>query len=213
MLETGFGLGNNFLATWAAWRDDPQRCRQLHFISIEQHAADARRPAPALARDRALRAARRRAGRRAGRRSRCNLHRLALRRRPRRSCCSRFGDVARLAARSWSPRVDAFFLDGFAPARNPAMWDARAVQGDGAPGRARRDGRDLERGARGARRPAQRRLRGRATRPAPAASATSRRPASRRASRRGHRRGGRSRPWPADAAPARARERGERRRS
>src|SRR5207344_3213472 len=35
VLETGFGLGNNFLATWAAWRADPNRCRQLHFISIE----------------------------------------------------------------------------------------------------------------------------------------------------------------------------------
>ena len=23
ILETGFGLGNNFLATWAAWREDP----------------------------------------------------------------------------------------------------------------------------------------------------------------------------------------------
>src|SRR4051812_32428877 len=23
ILETGFGLGHNFLATWAAWRDDP----------------------------------------------------------------------------------------------------------------------------------------------------------------------------------------------
>jgi tRNA 5-methylaminomethyl-2-thiouridine biosynthesis bifunctional protein len=34
VLETGFGLGNNFLATWAAWRADPKRCRQLHFISI-----------------------------------------------------------------------------------------------------------------------------------------------------------------------------------
>ena len=36
VLETGFGLGNNFLATWAAWRADPRRCRQLHFVSIEQ---------------------------------------------------------------------------------------------------------------------------------------------------------------------------------
>ena len=35
VLETGFGLGNNFLATWATWRDDPQRCARLHFISIE----------------------------------------------------------------------------------------------------------------------------------------------------------------------------------
>jgi tRNA 5-methylaminomethyl-2-thiouridine biosynthesis bifunctional protein len=25
VLETGFGLGNNFLATWQAWRDDPER--------------------------------------------------------------------------------------------------------------------------------------------------------------------------------------------
>jgi tRNA 5-methylaminomethyl-2-thiouridine biosynthesis bifunctional protein len=37
ILETGFGLGNNFLATWAAWRADPQRCEHLVFISIEKH--------------------------------------------------------------------------------------------------------------------------------------------------------------------------------
>src|SRR4029453_12085875 len=37
VLETGFGLGNNFLATWAAWRADPQRPRRLRFISIEKH--------------------------------------------------------------------------------------------------------------------------------------------------------------------------------
>ena len=37
VLETGFGLGNNFLATWAAWRADPQRSRRLTFISVEKH--------------------------------------------------------------------------------------------------------------------------------------------------------------------------------
>jgi tRNA 5-methylaminomethyl-2-thiouridine biosynthesis bifunctional protein len=36
VLETGFGLGNNFLATWQAWRDDPLRCERLIFISIER---------------------------------------------------------------------------------------------------------------------------------------------------------------------------------
>ncbi len=36
ILETGFGTGLNFLATWQAWRDDPQRCRRLHFISLEK---------------------------------------------------------------------------------------------------------------------------------------------------------------------------------
>ena len=37
ILETGFGLGHNFLATWAAWRADPQRSEQLHFVSLERH--------------------------------------------------------------------------------------------------------------------------------------------------------------------------------
>ena len=36
VLETGFGLGNNFLATWQAWRDDPERCERLEFVSIER---------------------------------------------------------------------------------------------------------------------------------------------------------------------------------
>ena len=34
VLETGFGLGHNFLATWAAWRQDSQRCTQLHYLAI-----------------------------------------------------------------------------------------------------------------------------------------------------------------------------------
>ncbi|WP_347250350.1 MnmC family methyltransferase, partial [Zoogloea sp.] len=37
IIETGFGLGLNFLATWQAWRDDPARSNRLDFISIEKH--------------------------------------------------------------------------------------------------------------------------------------------------------------------------------
>src|SRR5262245_66170071 len=37
ILETGFGLGHNFLATWAAWRDDAARCEHLWFVSIDKH--------------------------------------------------------------------------------------------------------------------------------------------------------------------------------
>lgn len=37
ILETGFGLGLNFLATWQAWREDPLRCKRLHFVSTELH--------------------------------------------------------------------------------------------------------------------------------------------------------------------------------
>src|SRR5258706_2849311 len=35
VLETGFGLGLNFLAAWDAWRADPARARRLHFVSVE----------------------------------------------------------------------------------------------------------------------------------------------------------------------------------
>lgn len=35
VLETGFGLGLNFLSTWAQWEADPQRCTRLHFVSVE----------------------------------------------------------------------------------------------------------------------------------------------------------------------------------
>ena len=40
ILETGFGLGLNFLATWREWRADPARCERLHFVSIEKHPFD-----------------------------------------------------------------------------------------------------------------------------------------------------------------------------
>ena len=37
VVETGFGAGSHFLATWAAWRNDPERCERLHVVSVEQH--------------------------------------------------------------------------------------------------------------------------------------------------------------------------------
>ena len=118
ILETGFGLGNNFLATWAAWRDDPARCERLFFVSVEKHPlriedlrrAHAASPAPELARELID----------AWPPAIFNLHcrdfaggrvRLLL----------AFGDV-QVWARELVARVDAFYLDGFAPARNPAMW-------------------------------------------------------------------------------------------
>ncbi|HEY2190251.1 MAG TPA: tRNA (5-methylaminomethyl-2-thiouridine)(34)-methyltransferase MnmD, partial [Caldimonas sp.] len=121
ILETGFGLGNNFLATWAAWRDDHERGRNLHFVAVEE-SPPARAAVAAAARDPSLAPL---AAELAARWPplTCNLHRLA------------FDDAAvelLLAfgpASAWLPQlvaeVDAFFLDGFAPARNPAMWEPR----------------------------------------------------------------------------------------
>ena len=121
VLETGFGLGNNFLAAWNAWRDDPERCTQLHFISIEARPLR-RHDLAALARDPALAplAAELAA---AWPPLTCNLHRLSFEA-GRVQLLLAFGDV-----RDWLPQVvasiDAFFLDGFAPARNPEMWEPR----------------------------------------------------------------------------------------
>lgn len=119
VLETGFGLGNNFLASWDAWRADPGRSERLEFISIEKHPLtreDLRRAhagsrAPALAE--ALTAQWPPLSH--------NLHRLEFEGGRVRLLLA-FGDV-----HAWLPEliatVDAFYLDGFAPARNPAMWD------------------------------------------------------------------------------------------
>lgn len=122
--ETGFGLGHNVLATWQAWRDDPARPRRLHLVSIEAHpprrddlqrahaggdsaelAAQLVAAWPPLVR---------------------GLHRLdfeggALR------LLLAFGDV-----RDLLPELvftaDAYYLDGFAPACNPQMWESRVLK-------------------------------------------------------------------------------------
>ena len=36
VLATGFGLGHDFLATWQAWRDDPERPAILHYAAVEE---------------------------------------------------------------------------------------------------------------------------------------------------------------------------------
>jgi tRNA 5-methylaminomethyl-2-thiouridine biosynthesis bifunctional protein len=121
VLETGFGLGNSFLATWEAWKADPERCKTLVFISIE-----ARPPTgevlTGMPRDTGLAPL---AAELAGQWPPLtwNLHRLDFERGAVQLSLA-FGDVA-----AWLPQltaeVDAFFLDGFAPAVNPGMWDPR----------------------------------------------------------------------------------------
>ncbi|MDR1461922.1 MAG: bifunctional tRNA (5-methylaminomethyl-2-thiouridine)(34)-methyltransferase MnmD/FAD-dependent 5-carboxymethylaminomethyl-2-thiouridine(34) oxidoreductase MnmC [Azoarcus sp.] len=120
--ETGFGFGLNFLASWAAWREDPARPRILHFISFELHpfqrealarlhaawpelaplAAELRANWPPLA---------------------GGMHRLHLD--GGRVCLTLyFGDV-REGLAQLDACVDAIFFDGFSPAKNPEMWSAK----------------------------------------------------------------------------------------
>lgn len=126
ILETGFGLGNNFLATWQAWRGAPShaRCDRLVFVSIEKHPPEredlaralAGSPQPALAE----------ALVQAWPLLTPDLHRLEFDA-GRVQLLLAFGDIA-----GWLPELvleaDAFFLDGFSPARNPDMWQPHELQ-------------------------------------------------------------------------------------
>jgi len=127
ILETGFGLGLNFLTSWAAWAADPQRCTQLHYIGIEAFpvsAHDLLRSAQAL--DPAANPVAEQV--------------LPLAQ----QLCAQWRGIQRGVNRwSWAPQgltlelhvgevqpmlaaltdnVDAVYLDGFSPAVNPDMW-------------------------------------------------------------------------------------------
>jgi tRNA 5-methylaminomethyl-2-thiouridine biosynthesis bifunctional protein len=133
VLETGFGLGLNFLTTWQAWRADPSRCRRLHFVSIEAcpfSLPDLRtlhENYPELS-DEA-----------AALHSRWpmllpGMHRLEFDS-GNVVLTLYFADIKRLRALRLA--ADAIYLDGFAPAKNPDMWSPqslRAVSRLAAPG-------------------------------------------------------------------------------
>ncbi len=125
ILETGFGAALNFLATWAAWRDDPQRPARLHFLSVEKHpfrADDLARLHAAWPEFAAL--------------SRELLaswpmlvpgfHRIALDG-GRVQLTLMLGDAQDCIAQLLAG-VDAFYLDGFAPSRNADLWQPRLLR-------------------------------------------------------------------------------------
>lgn len=125
VLELGFGAGLNFLETLAAWRDAAPVGQRLHFVSIEAHPLtreDLARVHEALGADVAD-AARLRArwplalpGLHAIEfdDAQVVLH-LCL------------GDASRMLRRL-QMAADAIFLDGFAPGRNPGMWDEATMR-------------------------------------------------------------------------------------
>lgn len=125
IVETGFGLGLNFLAAWDAWRADASRCARLHFVSVEAHPLAVEDLVAALAPFEELRALSRSlvaawppplAG----------FHRIHF----------DGGNVILTLllgdAREMLPQLvasaDAFFLDGFSPARNAGMWTPEVLR-------------------------------------------------------------------------------------
>ena len=128
ILETGFGLGLNFLATWQAWRAAPGRPQRLHFLSVEKHPftvadlASLHASYPELAELSA--------------RLRADwptltpgFHRLeffdpgygTL------ILTLAFGDAIAMLPQ-FVGEADAIFLDGFSPSKNPDLWSPQLLR-------------------------------------------------------------------------------------
>jgi len=117
--ETGFGTGLNFLAAWNLWRETAPASARLHYISAEAwpmgrgdmtRALD-RWPDLATERDALIAAYPLR---------RPGFHHLVLDG-GRVRLTLLFGEAATMFGQL-DATVDAWFLDGFAPSRNPEMW-------------------------------------------------------------------------------------------
>ncbi len=119
ILETGFGTGLNFLCAWRSFRETAPAGARLHYLSVDKHpfrredlqrlygqwpelaplgAALLNRYPPLIP----------------------GFHRLHLDG-GRVALTLLWGEAADMLAQA-EARVDAFFLDGFAPSRNPDMW-------------------------------------------------------------------------------------------
>lgn len=126
VVETGFGLGHNFLATWLAWRHDAQRCRRLHFVSFEAHPFhrdDLRRYAQACLDGEARALAQQLAD--AWPVLVPGVHRLEFED-GRVTLTLAFGPAQAMAFQV-DAAADAFYLDGFAPRLNPDVWSPRVL--------------------------------------------------------------------------------------
>ena len=122
VLETGFGLGLNFLLTLQAWRRDPSRCSRLHFVSVEKHPFSLQDLRTLHARYAELEEDA------AELHARWPLlvpgaHRLE------------FGDAVLTlfladikVLRDLRLTADAIYLDGFAPAKNAEMWTPQVMR-------------------------------------------------------------------------------------
>lgn len=116
--ELGFGTGLNMLAAWRAWEESGQTS-PLRFTSFEAFPMVPEDMARALEAfpDITPWAERFLAQWRGG--GRCDLGTLQLE--------VVIGD-ARLSLPEWTGQADAWFLDGFSPAKNPELWQEDLMQ-------------------------------------------------------------------------------------
>ena len=121
--ELGFGSGLNFLAAWRMWDKTKPEGGRLHFVSVEKFPFDSAQLKQALSAwpelgEYSSQLIAKWPGRVKG------FHRL------------HFGDVTLTLIHdditqgldALEARVDAWFLDGFSPAKNPDMWSGDIMQ-------------------------------------------------------------------------------------
>lgn len=125
ILETGFGLGLNFLVTWAAWKADPKRPRMLHFVSVEAHPVSREDLLKSLPADETLRPlgeqlAAQWWGLLPG------VHRLSFD--DGQVLLTLYIGDAKTMLRKQQLTADSVYLDGFSPQLNPEMWDEDAMK-------------------------------------------------------------------------------------
>lgn len=123
--ETGFGTGLNFLACWQAWEKNAPAGSRLHYVSVEGY------PLSKADLDKALSAWPELASEAeeliaAYPSLHPGFHRLNLAS-GRVRLTLLFGEVTEMLDQV-SGQVDAWFLDGFAPSKNPDMWRMEVYQ-------------------------------------------------------------------------------------
>lgn len=125
LFENGFGLGLNFLVTWKCWREDSQRPALLHVTATEAFPVGASellqacQPHPDL-----LPLAEQLAVQFQGLLP--GVHRLVFE--DGRLLLTLLIGNADQMLRTLDDRYDSVYLDGFAPDRNPQMWDLALLQ-------------------------------------------------------------------------------------
>jgi tRNA 5-methylaminomethyl-2-thiouridine biosynthesis bifunctional protein len=126
--ELGFGTGLNFLLCWQLWNKTTTRPAHLHYLAFEKHPIATQSLVKILSRWTSLSALSKRLlkvypDHTAG------LHRLILD--DTITLDLYYGDACtELATRQINDtaKVDAWFLDGFSPKLNPAMWQASLIR-------------------------------------------------------------------------------------
>ncbi|WPZ32525.1 bifunctional tRNA (5-methylaminomethyl-2-thiouridine)(34)-methyltransferase MnmD/FAD-dependent 5-carboxymethylaminomethyl-2-thiouridine(34) oxidoreductase MnmC [Thalassobaculum sp. OXR-137] len=118
--ETGFGTGLNFLAAWSLWRESRPAGGVLHYVAVEGFPLSHPQLSEALSAFPRLADLAGRLAERYPDPATVGHHRIWFE--EDRVCLTLVIGEAAEALAGLEARADAWFLDGFAPAKNPSMW-------------------------------------------------------------------------------------------